>query len=447
MAVEEIKKITNKLAVSIGLSLALVTGNVEAKTIQVPEQYEIPMQENLKQRKIKEYKELIMKDRVLSKIFTKEEIDERLSQSISEINIVDRIGNDDAIRANYNIANRKIKIAQDAYNDYLEDKMFHELTHALFTNSEKSSTGFFVLNIARTENGIGVRTFGRALNEGATEYTMQKLLANTDYGIEESYEFNKRVFEYLCIIYGEEFMFKALKTGPEMLAERLEQDGVSFMELASLLDQPVQSIEQKKHIGMRAKRLVTNLLVEKYSKANEKQKLEYVNRARQISVEQEREKDRINKYYLSGRVRFQIEPMKFIAMEGANISKGLNQDIYNRYINSNKFDSKSDVDDILAVQSVVNTAILGTHSIAIEDVKQIQLKKLQKENSIIYTFKLRERNLGLVYVGVDRNGNKIAVGLPPQKISKKELNQLPTSGEFRVGDILKSNRKEYGYDR
>lgn len=441
----KVTKAMRNAVLSIGLSLVMATGAVEAKPVQTPKpQYEIPMQEKLKQNKIQEFKRLILSDKNLKKVFTSQEIDRILAKNISSINIVPRLKEN----ANYNIKTGKIEITQDSYNNSLEDNMFHELTHALFAKVGQR-TGFHVVIVNQTTNGEFVKHFGRGLNEGVTEYISQKLMESTNYKCKETYSINKQVIEHLCIVYGEEFVFKMCKDDPASLAERLEKDGVSFVELASLLDQMGMStnkIEAKK-LANRALRITRNLVARKYKSASETEKMEYVNRAREIRAEQGKERNRIKKYYPAGRVRYGIEPIKFMTVDGAIVAEAINQDFYGRYMNSNKFIPQANLDDVLVVQSAVNTAILGTNTIKIEDIKNIELQKLGNENNAVYILRLRDRTLGMAYTGIEKTGRKNARSLPPQNMNITKLNKLPRMGNFKVGDIFKANKREIGYER
>ena len=340
----------------------------------------------------------------------------------------------------YNVQNKTIKLSEEAVKNFLEDAYFHEITHAVFTRGV-DGTGFQVwLYDAPTGQVIG--EIGRTLNEGATEYIATKLMEDTKYRNIHNYLANRKVIEHLCIIYSEEFILKALKYGPHILSEQLEKDGVSFNELSEILDEMMlQNGQRSIFLANRALNITKRLLLLKYLNANQNEKMQIVNRAREIHTEQYLEKNKIKQFYTSGMVAFGEEPLRFMVKDKVSVTDSLNEDFYRIYMRNHQFLQNANNDDVLAIQSVVNTAILGTNSISLYDIENIELNKInQNELASLYVVKLKNRTLVTLCAGIDKSGNRV-IGKVPENL-KIKLTGVQLERKFKVGDLLKEVNRE-----
>lgn len=202
---------------------------------------EVPIEETVKNELLQEYKSIFLKDKNLKLVFTEQELNETMEEQIKSIKIAEVEG---GWSGGYYTQKKKIIINPECYKLYREEVLFHEITHGVFTRGDYE-TGFRLMGYT----GFINREFfskGTGLNEGATEYIAQKLLEDTSYNNYVAYKKNVEIIKHLCITYGEEFIFKALKEGPQVLAERLEKDGVSYNELSEVMDEMTTIKYQKK---------------------------------------------------------------------------------------------------------------------------------------------------------------------------------------------------------
>ena len=80
----------NSLIAGIGLSFVLTSNPAYTKDIQILQ--EVTMPKNIEQEKIKEYKRLFLKDKTLKKLFTPQELEQRIRDNLIETKIVRKLG-------------------------------------------------------------------------------------------------------------------------------------------------------------------------------------------------------------------------------------------------------------------------------------------------------------------------------------------------------------------
>lgn len=242
----------------------------------IDELSDTPVEENLRVEKVNEYKKIFLNNQKLKLVFSEKEIGEKLDQKIEGIYFSKLEEN---VLGSYNTKDRKIRVTKESFEKYFESILYHEITHALF---------------ARENGDTGLREIvkgGRGLNEGATEYITIKLIEATNYEKKYTYDIHVDIISDLCIAYGENIIFKALKDGPEILKKQFKEDGMSYEELAKLLDEicELEANEEAevKHreLSRKAKNFTDELLTRRFKKSNIEEKLEMAKRVRKIAKE------------------------------------------------------------------------------------------------------------------------------------------------------------------
>lgn len=111
--------------------------------------------------------------------------------------------------------------------------LLHELTHIATSNTTYMENGKRIVKLGVRE----IDDSGKALNEGMTEFIAQKIYMNTENPeLEISYPDLVAVVFDLAKIYGEEFIYDAMVSGPEKLEKLMKEDGKDYTELREIMD-------------------------------------------------------------------------------------------------------------------------------------------------------------------------------------------------------------------
>jgi len=198
------------------------------------------------------------------------------------------------------------------------------------------------------------------------------------------------IIKYLCMTYGEEFIFKAYKYGPEKLAEQIEKDGASYNELSELLDESENvhvDLEKQIETKKRALDITRKLFIKKYSQATLEEKFEIAKRTRDIVAEQT-EKDIIALNPDINLAMRELEP------NINDIEDVINIDLYKMYTSNHEIKGNINQRDVKAIQASINTVILGTRHIPLDDISQMRLEEVknQKDEVVAYILRNKENN-------------------------------------------------------
>lgn len=390
----EINDKLKKIIFQIGLYLTVMESTLMMYPIaenKVKEIYYTPMEDVLKKKKIQEYKKLVLEDKNLKLVFNKDEVDKIMERNVRNIWVnVELKG----AAGTYCSMTNNIEIDRGTSDSIFDHVFFHELTHSLFTR-DNADSGF--------QTGLKgpqlVRVFsqsGRALTEGATEYITKKLINKKVYDSWTSYNDCVAIFKTLCMTYGEELAFKALREGPEKLADQLEKDGVSYNELSELMDESITAKENEKRIKAltRAWDITRELFIKKYSKATPEEKFEIAKRVRNITAAQT--ENNMKLYGSNIRIKIgSLEDEKYLN----HIEEWVNIDLYRMFISNHEIVGNISKKAGLAVKSAINTTILGTKHIPLEDIKEMRLEEVKNMNELVigYILKSKGKIVSIMY--------------------------------------------------
>lgn len=432
------------------LGAATAAAALEFKKIYMKEE-KTPLEESLKKEILEEYKTIFLKDKNLRLVFTEEELSRKINEQVLEINI-GKTGAGYA-SAQYNMSSKEITLDKDKYSkEALVDNLWHELTHAVFAR-DAMSNGFLVIS-SKDDKSL-VYKHGEMLNEGATTYISRKLMEDTNYKVHNSlYTGYIEVIRMLSITYGEEFIFKAMKQGPEVLAKQLEKDGVSYNELVTIMDEVQKArlefikndtIENKNKCEDLLKRLLKipeNLLLKKFDKATPKEKMEIVKRAREISAEQ-------SLYRRTGN-----KPSDLIVEK-------MNNDVYSEYLskiyknyekNKGGFENLSEVESRISIR-VIQNIILNRYDINVEDMNKVKFEVAKTTNGqhLTYIAKLDDKILSVMNMDTvinmlnDRDSVSLLVYLNAVG-EKKEFTDIQKKYKLLSESIVSASRLDTFFD-
>lgn len=383
----EIKNKLKILTFNVGLCLTLTEAGlnvlpiVENKVVGI---CNTPMEDVLKKEKLQEYKKLILEDKNLKLIFNEGEVDEIIDGNVR--NIYTNVELEGNTAGTYSTTTNNIMLKMEAVDDYFDHALFHELTHALLTRDELNT------GLATSLKGpILLKIFshgGKALNEGATEYITKKLINKKAYDSRTPYGDYVNIFKTLCMTYGEEFVFKALKDDPEKLAKQLEKDGVSYNELSELLDESMKTkkYERKVETVKRAWDITRGLFIKKYSQATPEEKFEIAKRVRDIAAAQT--ENNMKLYGSNIHIKIgSLEGEKYLNL----IEEWVNIDLYRMFISNHEIAGNISKKAELAVQSAINTTLLGTNHIPLEDIKEMRLEEVKNSNDLVIGYILKSK--------------------------------------------------------
>ena len=355
--------------------------NEQINTIKYKEEV---MDEAIKAEKIREYKTIFLQDKSLGKIFTKDELDRKISKDIKVFKFFEQKGTG----GDYNIRTKKIRINRNQ-EDFFETVTYHEITHGVFTHNILRTGLELVLKVGNDEEYI---VKGTGLNEGATEYIAKKITKKTNYNNMIFYYNNVQIIKMLCMAYGEELIFRALKEGPEILAKRLERDGISYNELLEATDEMQNAFakdrpkEETDPLVERALGIAQTVLNKKYEKSNLKEKIEIAKRMREISEEQSVSKN--------------------IHYEERSVFEKINQEMYNEYIKNRNV---LEIPNKEIAKAILKFIFEERWDVNLEDIDNVQVNtvKNSKEEIMAYVANLRENVVDVIYKEKDNKLNRV----------------------------------------
>ena len=422
MKIKDMLKLT---MYGLGFCLAIDEADITVK-IQMPGEADArkytSMENVLKKEKIEEYKKLILEDKNLKLVFEKDELDKLMEKNINnvfvDVKFEDR--KDEDVVGDYNTVTNNIRVKCKEKDMELNRILFHEMTHALFTRGYHN-TGMSTYNVA---DFIERRKYtrGDALNEGGTEYISNELANKEKSMFALVYVPYVEIFKTLCMTYGEKFLFENLKNGPKKLAEQLEKDGVSFNELNELLDESKRNPDKEKANSMlsRAYDITRNLFIKKYLATTPEERFEMAKNVRSITSKH------FEKYvygYGSEIIVNVKELEKAKTLE--DVQTFVCIDLYKNFINNHEISGNISKTAEYAVQSAINTILIGAQHIPLEDMKEMHMEEIKDEKDSVLGYVLKSNGKIISIINVD--GEQAAP-------DKRYVEHLPGYEDARIGD-------------
>lgn len=381
-----------------------------------------PMEEKLKNEKIAEYKRLFLEDKNLRLVFDEKALDKVINENVREVR--DKANLPIRVAAKYDNYSNSIYLSKNIQDNNIDHQLFHELTHAVF-NRGIGDTGFrtspkylYILKAMFIK--------GTALNEGATEYIAKKIVNKKEYLPETAYEDYVDLFQVLCMTYGEEFMFNAMKDGEQYLAEQLEKDGVSYNELIETSDESLNledriyniykmmgieenekikrnlqenlevEVEKFKSLGQRNWNIVKDLFIKKYEQATPEEKYEIAKRVRDIEAGQEKKEIDL---YRTGIVIDTYGKLKN-AQSLDQIEEKMNIELYKMYKENHEIKGNIGETAAMAVDKAVDIVIRGAKHIPIDDIKEMKLEEVKNKSNNTHGYTLKSKDKIISFIGV-----------------------------------------------
>lgn len=332
---------------------------------------------------IKQYKKLFLEDRTLKLLFTELEFDNLLEKNVKKITTSAEIP--DGNLGNYNSSTKAINVANEVGDAGFDEILSHELTHAI-SNRDGEDVGLITKDINLK---LGCKK-GMVLNEGLTEYINRKfMMKKNNHSYYNNYFNEVYIIQSLCMTYGEEFIFKAYKYGPQKLAKQLEKDNISYNELSELLDEALKANEEKSlELLKRTWDITRGLLIKKYSQATLEEKFEMAKRTRNIIAEQTPNSI--------------IDPLsshiniKLIDLEKCHylndIVDYITTDLYRMYTSNHEIIGNINPKTVQAVKASINTVILGTNHIPLDDIKEMRLEEVKNKKNLVVAYILKHKS-------------------------------------------------------
>lgn len=173
------------------------------------------------------------------------------------------------------------------------------------------------------------------------------------------------------------------------MAKQLEKDNISYNELSELLDEALKANEEKSlELLKRTWDITRGLLIKKYSQATLEEKFEMAKRTRNIIAEQTPNSI--------------IDPLsshiniKLIDLEKCHylndIVDYITTDLYRMYTSNHEIIGNINPKTVQAVKASINTVILGTNHIPLDDIKEMRLEEVKNKKNLVVAYILKHKS-------------------------------------------------------